>query len=60
MGIVINNGGVLAVFRDTEAVLRIMLNGEKIWPLVEDVLSCFAQGYWIDDYPWTDDTPWKD
>ena len=24
------------------------------------LISCFANGYWIDEYPWTDEYPWKD
>ena len=24
------------------------------------ILSCYYNGYWIDEYPWTDDTPWVD
>ena len=24
------------------------------------ILSCFYNGYWIDEYPWTDETPWTD
>ena len=34
-----------------------------IWPIGkkgEMVLSCFYNGYWIDEYPWTDDMPWQD
>lgn len=38
---------------------------EKIWPEegsspIDTILSCYYNGYWIDEYPWTDDTPWKD
>ena len=24
------------------------------------ILSCYYNGYWIDEYPWTDETPWTD
>lgn len=47
---------------------------EKVWPedpqeddspiipipIVDEILSCYYNGYWIDKYPWTDDTPWTD
>ena len=43
---------------------------EKIWPEIEDdspiipiidiILSCYHNGYWMDEYPWTDDTSWTD
>lgn len=24
------------------------------------VLSCYSNGYWIDEYPWIDDQVWND
>lgn len=34
----------------------------KVWSIInkENLQSCFAQGYWVDEYPWTDDYAWKD
>ena len=29
-------------------------------PTITEILSCYHNGYWIDEYPWTDDTPWTD
>ena len=42
------------------------MRGRLVWALKEesseilDILSCFNNGYWIDEYPWTDETPWTD
>ena len=38
-------------------------NGIQIWPIAHKaamILSCYYNGYWIDEYPWTDETAWKD
>lgn len=34
----------------------------KVWGIINkgNLQSCFAQGYWVDEYPWTDDYAWKD
>lgn len=29
-------------------------------PPITEILSCYYNGYWIDEYPWTDDTSWTD
>lgn len=29
-------------------------------PVIPNLLSCYHNGYWIDQYPWTDDTTWTD
>jgi len=46
-------------------VLSIYMRGRLIWPIKKEeeekiILSCYYNGYWIDEYPWTDDTPWTD
>lgn len=54
-------------------ILSVYMRGRLIWPIKpkdeegEDntpdddiILSCYFNGYWIDEYPWTDDTPWTD
>lgn len=35
-------------------------DNSPIIPIVDEILSCYYNGYWIDEYPWTDDTPWTD
>ena len=43
-------------------ILAAYMHGHLIWPeeIINNILSCYYNGYWIDDYPWTEDTPWKD
>jgi len=46
-----------------DSIAAIYKNGIMIWPIGkqgEMILSCFYNGYWIDEYPWTDDMPWQD
>jgi len=47
---------LLDVKLGTKQILAIYTKGQKLWP---DILtSCYANGYWIDEYSWTDNTPW--
>lgn len=68
----INNGDVLDIrFRDIP-VIAVYINGQLVWPEEKPgpepgpdpgpvvILSCYYNGYWIDEYVWTDDTPWVD
>lgn len=59
----VNDHNIIGVYsgdRDIVAVYSgLYLVWEKIKEITE-VLSCYYNGYWIDDYPWTDDTPWTD
>ena len=46
-------------------VLSIYMRGRLVWAPEsenpdETILSCYFNGYWIDEYPWTDDTSWTD
>lgn len=44
-----------------QSILSVYTQGQKIWPeVIDKILSCYYNGYWIDEYPWTDDTPWTD
>lgn len=58
------NKDILAMQIDGHNILAVYMRGRLIWSPKEDneetILSCYYNGYWIDDYPWTDDTPWTD
>ena len=56
-------------------ILAVYMRGRLIWYPTKDkendnpqedddeddiILSCFYNGYWMDEYPWTDETPWTD
>lgn len=55
------NRDVSAMYINGHSVLAVYMHGKLIWsPKInnETILSCYYNGYWIDEYPWTDDTPW--
>lgn len=58
MGIYINGKPVTAIYRNQIPIVAVYRNGYKVWPDI--IMSCFYNGYWIDEYPWTDNTPWTD
>lgn len=61
-----NNNEIVALHINGHDIKAIYMRGRLIWALKEesseilDILSCFNNGYWIDEYPWTDETPWTD
>lgn len=65
MGIRINNRGIESILYNNRPILAVYVNGQKVWPeeiipIIDEILSCYYNGYWIDEYPWTDDTSWTD
>lgn len=60
MGIYTNGRRVISLYTEGRPIIAVYTNGEKIWPDISMLLSCYANGYWIDEYPWTDNTPWAD
>lgn len=47
---------------DIIKIREVWVRDEKVWPEDEetdDIISCFARGYWIPDYPWTSSLGWK-
>lgn len=62
---------VLGNFSKEIKEIWIFFGGEliKVWPettekedpeiIEEDIISCFARGYWISQYPWTELLGWK-
>ena len=63
---------ILEMHIDGYSVLSIYMRGRLVWSPNQDeengnnnnedktILSCYFNGYWIDEYPWTDDTSWTD
>jgi hypothetical protein len=65
MGIYINGRRVDQIYYGSLPIAAVYTQGQRIWPenispIIKDILSCFAAGYWIDNYPWTNDLPWED
>lgn len=63
-----NNIPVIGIFKNNIPIIKVYRRGYLIWELktpeeqeiIKDILSCYSNGYWIDEYPWTDNTPWTD
>lgn len=61
MGIYIKGRAVDAIYVNGRSIKSVYIKDRLVWPEALDIiLSCFYNGYWIDEYPWTDDTPWVD
>ena len=61
MGIRINGDKIPAIFYGNIPVISIYLNKQLIWSkeeIIDEILSCYSNGYWADEYPWIDETPW--
>jgi len=61
MGIYIQNKPVAHIYYHKIPILEVYIGDKQVWPgYILEVPSCYASGYWQDQYPWTEDTPWKD
>lgn len=60
MGIRKDNKPITGIYYLGLPVVAVYARGKKVWPDIVAILSCYAAGYWQDEYPWTDDTPWVD
>ena len=58
----IGNNKIIAMYRNGQRVLAVHTQGQMIWPeeIVNEILSCFSNGYWVDEYPWADNDTWVD
>ena len=54
------NQNISSAYLGDRAIISIYVGGQLAWTMKSNIQSCFALGYWIDEYPWTDDLPWKD
>ena len=51
------------IYNGKDSIAAIYKNGVMLCPRGQQgemILSCYYNGYWIDEYPWTDETPWQD
>ncbi len=53
MAIYVNNKRI--TFPDR--ILYVYANGKLIWQ--NQIISCFSNGYWINNSPWTNNLGWK-
>ena len=56
----INNKDISDIHLGTRGVLSVYLGTKLVWEKLTEVLSCFSNGYWIDNYPWVDTEIWTD
>lgn len=49
-----------SIYHQGRAIKLILNKNRELWEESTGTLSCYANGYWIDEYPWTDDTSWTD
>lgn len=59
----INGHDIVGVYSQLQDIIAVYNGLHLVWSkeaIIDKILSCYYNGYWIDDYPWTDDTPWTD
>lgn len=54
-----NGKDITGIHIDKKEITSVYSGKNLVWEL-NNVISCYAKGYWIDDNPWTDDTTWSD
>lgn len=65
MAIIINNRLIDSIYFNSRAIKSVYKGYKLVWTKdknneISQMLSCFSNGYWIDEYPWVDDLPWAD
>jgi len=58
----INNHDITGVYSGHKDIIKVYSGLYLVWSkeiTTDTVLSCYYNGYWIDEYPWTDNTPWR-
>jgi len=56
----INNHNITGVYSGHRDIVKVFSGLKLVWSKVTEILSCYSNGYWIDQYPWIDDAFWKD
>jgi hypothetical protein len=59
----INNHDITGVYSGLKDIVAVYSGLKLVWQKIAEnteILSCYSNGYWIDEYPWTDETPWTD
>ena len=65
MNILKNNTPIIGMYIQNIPIVKVYQGRQLQWEITQEeptteILSCYYNGYWIDEYPWTDDTPWTD
>lgn len=56
----IKNRNIVDIRLGTREIMSVYLGTRLIWEKLNEILSCFSNGYWTDDYPWVDNETWTD
>ena len=56
----INNRDISDIYRASRAIVEVYKGHRLVWQKIKEIISCYSNGYWVDEYPWVDDTFWKD
>jgi hypothetical protein len=56
----VNNKDISGVYSGSKEIIAVYSGLKLVWSKINELLCCFANGYWMDEYPWQDDAPWKD
>lgn len=59
------NTPIIGMYIQNIPIIKVYLAQNLVWELnkenpILEILSCYYNGYWIDEYPWTDETSWTD
>ena len=59
----INGHNIVGVHGGSKDIVRVYNGLKLVWSKISEIteiLSCYSNGYWADQYPWIDDAFWKD
>ena len=56
----INNHNIIGVYDGSKDIIAVYSGLKLVWSKITDLLCCYANGYWDDQYPWLDDLSWID
>lgn len=56
----INRHNITGVYGGHREITRVYSGLKLVWSKLTEIMSCYSNGYWIDQYPWIDDAFWKD
>lgn len=56
----INNYDISEVYAGPKKIVAVYNGLKLVWSKITNLKYCYANGYWIDEYPWNDNSHWTD
>ena len=56
----INSKDISGVYSGLKEIVAVYSGLRLVWNKITEMLSCYSNGYWIDEYPWDDNLTWTD